>query len=215
MQADEITLGSAWGIVKSSVLGTSYPEAPVSDLYLFGNRHAFAYQQEVDGNAAQRHHIRFWPTPEGWLLPGGHQVSWLAAGTYDRAVGLSIFTGQVTHKIDANIDKERDYVIDTVRYADPQCGVELIEDFSTAYHHRNGGGDLVHTDGDLPVLDVTGAAQRHPQVLAQKTTLGTSSPENLENKGKTVGTSLADQVEKPRNTTCPHYRSYYQASSFP
>lgn len=71
VQADEITLRSAWGIVKSSVFGSSYPEAPVSDLFLFGRRHAFAYQQEVDGNAAQRHHIRFWHVPEGWLLPGG------------------------------------------------------------------------------------------------------------------------------------------------
>lgn len=124
----------------TSVLRKSYPEAPVSDLYLFNKRHAFAYQQEVAGNAAQRHHIRFWPVPQGWVLPGGHCVQWLAAGTYDRAVGLSGFTGQITHKIDANIDLERDYVINTVRYADPQCGLQVIKDFSTAYHHRNGGG---------------------------------------------------------------------------
>lgn len=159
-RADEITLGSAWGIIVSSVLRRSYPAAPVSDLFLFGRRHAFAYQQEVDGNAAQRHHIRFWPVPDGWVLPGGQKVGWLAAGTYDRAVGLSLFTGQVTHKIDADIDVERDYVINTVRYADPACTVRVIEDFSTAYHHRNGGGDAVRTDGDLPVLDVTGAAAR-------------------------------------------------------
>lgn len=159
-RADEITLGSAWGIIVSSVLRRSYPAAPVSDLFLFGRRHAFAYQQEVDGNAAQRHHIRFWPVPEGWVLPGGERVGWLAAATYDRAVGLSLFTGQVTHKIDADIDVERDYVINTVRYADPACQVWVIEDFSTAYHHRNGGGDVVRTDGNLPVLDVAGAAGR-------------------------------------------------------
>lgn len=165
VKADEITLGSAWGIIKSSVFGTSYPQAPVSDLFLFQKKQAFAYQQEVDGNAAQRHHIRFWPTPPGWVLPGGHKVAWLAAGTYDRSVGLSIFTGQVTHKIDADIDKERDYVINTVRYADSQCSVEIIKDFSTAYHHRNGGGDLVYTDGALPVLNVAGSAERHPEYM--------------------------------------------------
>ncbi|MFK4337144.1 MULTISPECIES: LssY C-terminal domain-containing protein [unclassified Kocuria] len=85
--ADPITIGSSWGIVKSSVTRKSYPEAPVSPLLLFGKVQEFAYQQEVDGNAAQRHHIRFWPCPEGWPLPGGHRVQWLAAGTYDRAVG--------------------------------------------------------------------------------------------------------------------------------
>lgn len=157
--ADEISARSAWGIVVSSVLRRSYPAAPVSGLHLFGQRHAFAYQQEVDGNAAQRHHVRFWRTPPGWVLPGGHRVDWLAAGTYDRSVGLSGFTGQITHKIDADIDIERDYIIDSVRFADPRIGVRTIADFSTAYHHRNGGGDQVRTDGHLPVLDVTGAAQ--------------------------------------------------------
>lgn len=149
-------MASSWGIVKSSILRRSYPEAPVPDLYLFGHKQAFAYQQEVDGNATQRHHVLFWLVPEEWILPGGHRVTWLAAGTYDRAVGLSLFTGQITHKIDANIDLERDYIINSVRYANPECSIEIIEDFSTAYHSRNGGGDMVHTDGDLPILDVTG-----------------------------------------------------------
>lgn len=157
--ADEISTRSAWGIIASSLLRRSYPQAPVSSLYLFGRRQAFAYQQEVDGNAAQRHHVRFWPVPEGWVLPGGHRVGWLAAGTYDRSVGLSGFTGQITHKIDADIDVERDYIVGSVRWACPQVGVRVIRDFSTAYHHRNGGADLVRTDGNLPVLDVRGVAE--------------------------------------------------------
>lgn len=162
VKADEITARSARGMIVSAVFGRSYPQAPVSGLHLFGGRHAFAYQQEVDGNPAKRHHVRFWRTPQGWVLPGGHRVDWLAAGTYDRSVGLSGFTGQITHKIDADIDIERDYIIDTVRYADPAVPVRVIRDFSTAYHHRNGGADQVRTDGHLPVLDVTGVAGRDP-----------------------------------------------------
>lgn len=160
--ADEITIRSAWGMVVSALLKRSYPAAPVSGLYLFGKRHAFAYQQEVDGNPNRRHHVRFWPVPEGWTLPGGGHVDWLASGTYDRSVGLSAFTLQVTHKIDEDIDRERDYVVNTVRYADPQIGIHVFEEFSTAYHHRNGGGDRIRTDGHLPVLEVEGAAGRNP-----------------------------------------------------
>lgn len=160
--ADELTLRSALGIIRSAVFKRSYAQAPVSGLYVFGHLQSFAYEQEVAGNASRRHHVRFWQVPEGWRLPGGEQVQWLAGATYDRAVGFSDFTGQVTHKIDANIDVERDYVVDTLRYADHQVGVRVIEHFSTAYHSRNGGGDAVHTDGNLPVLDVDGAAGRHP-----------------------------------------------------
>ena len=160
VQADEITVGSALGIIRSSLTRKSYPAAPVSDLFLFGRRHDFAYQQEVAGNASQRHHVRFWKVPEGWRLPGGEVVEWLAAGTYDRSVGLSSMTMQITHKIDADIDAERDYIINTVRYHDPDCSVAIIKNFSTAFHDRNGGGDAVMTDGNMPVLTVANARQR-------------------------------------------------------
>ncbi len=151
-RADDISLRSTVKIILSWFLRRSYEDAPVSPLMLFGKPQAFAYQQEVKGNPSRRHHVRFWPCPEGWLLPGGYRVDWLAAGTYDRAVGLSLFTLQVTHKIDANIDIERDYIVDTLRWFDPDTEVRVVRDFSTAYHSRNGGGDRINTDGNLLVV---------------------------------------------------------------
>lgn len=158
--ADPITIKSSWKMVVATLLSRSYRHAPVSDLFLFGRSQDFAYQQEVDGRPHQRHHVRFWKVPSGWMLPGGHRAQWLAAGTYDKSVGLSAFTLQVTHKIDEDIDAERDYIIGTIRYADPAVKVRVIEDFSTAYHHRNGGGDRIRTDGHLPVVDAAGAKER-------------------------------------------------------
>lgn len=168
--ADDITFRSTWAIITSAVLHRSYPQAPVSPLFVFGRRQCLAYQQEVAGNASQRHHVRFWRTPDGWLLPGGHRVGWLAAGTYDRRVGLSVYTMQFTHKIDADIDIERDYIVDSVRYYNPEVEVAMIEDFSTGYHHRNGGGDSIHTDGDLPILrfgEVRPGAHDAPEGVAR------------------------------------------------
>lgn len=152
--ADPVTLRSSLGIIGSTLRRRSYDRAPVSPLFLFGRIQDFAYQQEVAGNPAKRHHVRFWRTPDGWLLPGGTRVDWLAAGTFDRAVGFSLFTLQITHKIDADTDVERDHVVATVREANPSAGLEILVDFSTGYHSRNGGGDSIRTDGDLPVLDV-------------------------------------------------------------
>ena len=154
VRADELTVRSSWRIVVSSALRRPYPSAPVSSLFLFDQCQAFAYQQEVNGNASQRHHVRFWQVPEGWLLPGGFRVSWLASATYDKAVGLSLFTLQPTHRVDADIDIERDYVIATVRYAVPGVRLRRIKDYSSAFTTRNGGGDVVRTDGNLPVLDL-------------------------------------------------------------
>jgi uncharacterized membrane protein len=153
-RADDLSITSGMRILTSTLSRRSYDEAPVSPLNLFDRQQDFAYQQEVEGSPSKRHHVRFWRCPEGWMLPGGYAVDWLAAGTYDKSVGLSLFTLQVTHKIEENTDIERDYIVKTVSAAAPEVDVEVIENFSTGYHSRNGGGDLIITDGNLPIVDV-------------------------------------------------------------
>ncbi|RFA07845.1 hypothetical protein B7R54_00425 [Subtercola boreus] len=153
-KADEVGFRSALRIVTSTIFRRSYSDAPVSPLYLFGNIQDFTYQQEVAGNPAKRHHVRFWKTPTGWLLPGGYSAEWMAAGTYDRNVGLSLFTLQVTHRIERETDIERDHIVTTLEQANPQGVFEVIRNFSTGYHAVNGGGDAITTDGDLPIIDL-------------------------------------------------------------
>jgi len=153
-RADDVTLATSIGIVTATLTGRPYPEAPVSPLYLFDRRQDFAYQQDVPGKSSQRHHVRFWRCPEGWRLPGGYAVDWIAAGTYDRSVGLSLWTFQVTHRIAKDIDIERDHIVGSLTAADPAVEVDRIEHFASGYHARNGGGDLMITDGDLPVVDL-------------------------------------------------------------
>lgn len=159
-RSDPVTLRSSVKIIVSSVLRRSYASAPVSPLLLFGLPQAFSFQREVSGNPSQRHHVRFWPCPEGWLLPGGERVDWLAAATYDKSVGISLFTLQVTHKIDADIDIEREYVVATLRYQWPGLRISDLPNFSTGYHSRNGGGDRITTDGNLPVVEIPGATEK-------------------------------------------------------
>jgi LssY C-terminus len=153
--ADELGFRSGLRIITSTLSRRTYTTAPVSPLFLFGRVQDLTYQQEVEGGPARRHHVRFWRTPPQWHLPGGARVDWLAAGTYDRRVGLSAFTLQVTHKIAKDTDAERDHITATVLAGNPEASVSVIRNFSSGYHSRNGGGDAIRTDGDLPVLDLT------------------------------------------------------------
>jgi hypothetical protein len=154
IEADPLTPATAWRTLLSTVLGHSYPGAPVSSLYVFGNKQDLAFQREIDGNPRKRHHVRFWRCPDTWMLPGGIAVDWVGAGTYDRSVGLSLFTFQITHKIADRTDEERDFIIETLRAANAVESVHIIRNFSTGYHHRNGGGDSIRTDGHLPIIDL-------------------------------------------------------------
>lgn len=152
-QADPITLKTSWRMITSSVTKKSYPKAPVSNLYLFSRKHDLAFQKEVNNNPRARHHVRFWKAPTGWYLPGGYKVDWVGAATYDTSVGLSLFTGQVTHKIAENTDEERDYVAKSLAISGK---IDVIKHYSTAYHSRNGGGDSIKTDGSLVIANLAG-----------------------------------------------------------
>ncbi len=150
--ADPLTLGTGWRIVRASLFRQSYPAAPVSSLFAFGRRQFLAFEQEVAGSPAQRHHVRFWICPPGWRLPGGFAVDLIGAATFDRRVGLSLFTLQITHKIAADTDRERDLVVSSLRSVG--ATIHVVQQYSTGYHARNGGGDAIETDGDLPIIDV-------------------------------------------------------------
>lgn len=193
--ADELGFRSGLRIVLSTLVGRTYATAPVSPLFLFGRVQEFTYQQEVEGSPARRHHVRFWRTPEGWYLPGGTAVDWLAAGTYDKRVGLSLFTLQVTHKIDEHVDEERDHIVRTLTEAEPRIEATVIAHFSSGYHSRNGGGDAIRTDGSLPILDLRPLGPDSGPLPAP----GTPEHESLARRARELLHTVRDTAASNRN----------------
>jgi hypothetical protein len=153
-QADQRNLKTAFRIVWSAIFGKSYPNAPVSDLYVFGRKQDLVFQIQHQGNPRKRHHVRYWRVPRKWYLPGGYKVDWVGAATFDDAVGISLFTWQITHSIDANVDQERDFLIRTLQDANMLRSSTRIEHYFVGYKARNGGGHQIVTDGSLVIADL-------------------------------------------------------------
>ncbi len=146
--ADAITLKSALRIAKDSLLHKPYPDAPVSDLFVNGLRQNYAFEQAQGGNPSKRHHVRF------WLAPGRDTMDrplWIGAATFDSGVGLSHFTGQITHHIAAEVDAERDKLLADLTQHD-NLVFQWISAFQPELQGRNGGGDRFVTDGRLVVF---------------------------------------------------------------
>jgi hypothetical protein len=198
-QADELGFRSGLRIVASTLSRRPYPTAPVSALYVFNRMQDFAFEQEVAGSPAQRHHVRFWATAPGWRLPGGTAVDWVAAGTFDRKVGISDFTLQVTHKVSDDTDVERDHVVDTLLSSNSSASRTVIDHFSSGYHSRNGGGDAIETDGNLPIVDlakvrVTTTATSGPATLQGATNLAAAARDVLD---VVRDTAASNQSKRP------------------
>jgi LssY C-terminus len=146
--ADPVTLRTSLAIVGSVVLDRPYHDAPVSPLYYQGKKEQLAFEKPDGRSADRRHHVRFWQVlKEG---TDGRPV-WLGAVTYDRGVGLSHYTGQVTHHIGPDIDAERDLLMRDLTAAGMLDAVFPILGIGPTLFGRNGGGDPYYTDGEIEV----------------------------------------------------------------
>jgi hypothetical protein len=146
--ADPLSLKSCLEIAEATVFKRPYDDAPVSSLYLFGRKEDLAFEQPVGDNPRERHHVRFWKTDKA--DPDGRPV-WIGSAVFDRHVGLSRTTGQITHVTAANVDAERDYLFADLQKAGALAEMYVIPDFHKVLNGKNGGGDPWRTDGALNV----------------------------------------------------------------
>ena len=144
--ADPTNLRTSAHIVGSVLAGRPYPTAPVSALYYDGRRQDLAFQKPSGVSPSTRHHVRFWRA----LDKGENGVPvWLGAATFDRSVGVSHYTGQVTHHIDADIDSERDLLMGDLASSGHVSATYQVAGVGPTLRGFNGGGDLYFTDGEI------------------------------------------------------------------
>lgn len=136
-ESDPLTFKNGFREVISILFNTSYPEAPLSNLYLFDRPHdvAFAIPTNKNNSARTRHHVRFWrlQKPHTETRHASHydfwrdklrhilhleKEIWIGAATEDiRIVDIQWRTGQLTHGVSHEAEKERDFVIQTLQDA--------------------------------------------------------------------------------------------------
>jgi hypothetical protein len=163
--AAPITFKRSVKLVQSFVLHRPDETAPVSNLYLWKRKEDLAFEQEIGKGASRRHHVRFW---ESTKQVDGRPL-WLGAATLDTKVGFSHMTGMITHHIDANIDADRDKLMQELSVIGRLLSMEGVEKFQPKHDGRNGGGDPYHTDGRLllGVLKSRGEEDRQRQPFSK------------------------------------------------
>jgi hypothetical protein len=155
--ADPVTLRSSIEIAGSVLLDRPYRDAPVSPLFYLDRREDLAFEKPDGNSADHRHHVRFWKV----LAKGQEQRPvWLGAVTYDRSVGVSRYTGAITHHIGADIDAERKLLATDLENAGMVEAKYQVTGVGPTMDGRNGGGDLYYTDGEVWILRLVTACQK-------------------------------------------------------
>lgn len=144
--ADPITWRTSLDIIGSVLLDRPYHDAPVSPLFYRGVKQLLAFEKPAGTSADRRGHLRLWKVLESG--DEGRPV-WLGAATFDRDVGLSRYTGAVTHHIAPNIDQEREQLTSDLDNARAVQAIYQVSGVGPTLNGRNGEGDLYFTDGDI------------------------------------------------------------------
>lgn len=151
-----------------------YPAAPFSSLYLFGRKQDLGFQIPAGNSPRRRHHIRFWHVTHEDLLDlrEAHEHEgfwrrlfkkfwqrelqlWVGTASYDAApVAIIWRNGQLTHKIDPNVNTERDFLLMTLE----QAGVvKTINPIKAGEPYRGRGqtiGITVISDGFVKLCEL-------------------------------------------------------------
>ena len=101
--------------------------------------------------------MRFWK-----VLDQGQEQRpvWLGDATFDRSVGVSRYTGAITHHIDADIDAERKFLAADLEAAGLVEAKYQVTGVGPTLAGANGGGDRYYTDGEVWILRLVKACRK-------------------------------------------------------
>lgn len=133
-----------------------YVAVPMSMLYLFGRSQDFGYERaEAVMVATQRNHFRIWQAP---FTTPQNQPLWVGAGTHDIGIEKDQRSpNAITHKIDQDVDNERDFVGATLQQAGQVEAMSYMTRSKPIKSAKTATGGNIQSDGRVLVIVLKGA----------------------------------------------------------
>ena len=153
----DVTATLLHGLLES-ISKESYLTMPMSPLYLFGRPQDYGWAHaEPISVVASRNHLRVWKAP--FDVKG--QTLWVGAATHDVGFERDQRNNGVTHKIDPDIDLERDYVEKTLSSTGLVEDVMHILPEKPMKEAKTATGGSFHSNGQVLVLRLGQAKQKN------------------------------------------------------
>jgi hypothetical protein len=145
----------------ASMSKESYLTLPMSPLYLFGRMQDYGWAHaEPIQVVASRNHLRLWKAP--FTVAG--EPLWVGAATHD--IGFehdnrSKSITSITHKIDPDIDQERNYVEKTLSGTGQVREVTHFVPENPVQSAKTATGGSFHSKGEVLILKLAAAPEKN------------------------------------------------------
>ncbi len=124
---------------------------PMVRFYLFGRAQDYAYAlPDPTAVVTRRHHLRIWKTD---YAVDGSPV-WAAAATHDVAIELGKHGHLIGHRIDPNVDAERDFIgenLTKTRFVNNQ---EYVHGVDPVFEAQTAAGEAYYSDSRILLLNL-------------------------------------------------------------
>jgi hypothetical protein len=149
VQVDKDSKSAILKGVMDTLSQRSYVSMPMSELMLFGRVQDFGYAQgDPVKVVATRHHFRLWQAP---FDLDGHTI-WAGAGTHDIGFDKDQRTGGLTHKIDPEVDGEREYIAESLRHTGLVVSTEYLTAKDAITKAKTAHGEEFSSDGRTIII---------------------------------------------------------------
>ena len=123
--------------------------APMSPLYLDGVEADMSWQKGLN-DVSKRHHIRIWRAAGMWR----ERELWIGAATRDIDFTYLRRGGNLTHRIEENIDRERNKVAYDLAFTSCATLLDWTDRENIPRFAHNATGDSIATDGRMAVVEL-------------------------------------------------------------
>jgi hypothetical protein len=131
--------------------GTRYTRLPMARFFLFGRAQDYSYSMpDPLAIVARRHHLRIWKTD---ARVNGDPV-WVAAATHDVSIDFQKHRLHITHRIDPEVDAERDFIAASLRNARSVSRTEYLYPADPVFEATTNEGQTYYSDSRLLLVQL-------------------------------------------------------------
>jgi LssY C-terminus len=148
LQVDMSKPKIAWGFLQH---GVHYAKLPMAHFFLYGRSQDYSYSMPNPMHIlSQRHHLRVWRTD---CKVNGTPV-WVAAATHDVAIEMNAWKLHLTHRIDPQVDAERDFIAQTLEETLLVRRRDYLTPPKPVYEGTTTGGQPYFSDSRLVLIEL-------------------------------------------------------------
>jgi hypothetical protein len=128
-----------------------YTKLPMDKLFVFGRSQDFSYAlPDPLSIVARRHHLRIWRTDR--MLNG--VPLWVGAATHDVAIEFVLRKLRLFHKIDPNVDAERDFIARNLAKTTQLTREQFVRCSDPVFNAQTATGQSYYSDSRMLFLEL-------------------------------------------------------------